>query len=225
MAWKGGFSVKSVDPADLQELVEDLESASMRKSRVAARDIPTGTIQKSSLSNDLQQELDNSQQLALRANSPVQMAGSIPKQALSVELQHDIDNSEGLAVMANSPVQMAGSIPAAAADLTDDWSFKRLGLHVGTTISSSGSVSVGAGTFYLVATAGGHVTVGLPAAATCTNMVLSFKKLTAANNMILDANSTETIDGAETKTFSDQWSWVTIISNGTNWFIISQGNP
>ena len=225
MAWKGGFSVKSADPADLQELIDDIESAPMRRSRVTSRSIPVGTIEKDSLSTAVQQEIDNSQQLALRANNPVFMQGSVPKQALSARLQNDIDNTEGLAVRGNSPVQMAGSIPAAAADLTDDWSFKRLGLHVGTTISSSGSVSVGAGTFYLVATAGGHVTVGLPAAATCVHMVLSFKKLNAANNMILDANSTETIDGAETKTFSDQYSWVTILSNGTNWFIISQGNP
>ena len=192
MAWKGGFSVKPADSAELQELAEELESAKMRKSRVVTRDISVGTIQKDSLSAELQQDIDNSQQLALRANNPI---------------------------------QMAGSIPAAAADLTDDWSFKRLGLHVGTTITSSGSVSAGTATFYLVGTASGDVTVSLPAAATCANMVLSFKKLVAANNMILDPDGSETIDGATTKTFSDRWSWVTIISNGTNWFIISQGNP
>jgi hypothetical protein len=229
MAWKGGKSVKrrSVDLVEVEEMIRVERESPMERRRVPVSPgtFSPGSITKESISTDLTQQLDDVEGLAVRANNPLFEEGSIPEQALSKKLQLDIRSAEGLAARGNNPVQMAGSIPADAADLTDDWSFKRLGLHVGTTISSSGSVSVGAGTFYLVATAGGHVTVGLPAAATCTNMVLSFKKLTAANNMILDPNSSETIDGATTKTFSDQYSWVTIISNGTNWFIISQGNP
>jgi hypothetical protein len=229
MAWKGGKSVKrrSVDLVEVEEMIRAERESPMASKKVAVT--PTtfspGSITKKSISTDLTQQIDDVEGLAVRASNPLFEEGSIPEQALSKKLQLDIRSAEGLAARGNNPVQMAGSIPAASADLTDDWSFKRLGLHVGSPITSSGSVSVGAGTFYLVATAGGHVTIGLPAAATCTNMILSFKKIASANNMILDADSTETIDGAETKTFSDQYSWVTIISNGSNWFIISQGNP
>ena len=189
MAWKGRHSVRRPNPADLEELIEDLESAPMRALRINKRDIPTNAIEKKHLSAALQTEIS----AAARYRS--------------------------------NPIYMAGAIPAAAADLTDDWSFKRIGLHAGTSITSDGDVTVGAATFYLVGTSGGDVTVGLPAAATCTNMVLSFKKIFAANAMILDANGSETIDGATTKTYSDRYSWVTIISNGTSWFIISSGNP
>ena len=160
-----------------------------------------------------------------RVNTRDVPPNTIKRRNTSTNFKRDLDSLEGLAVRANNPVQMAGSVPAAAADLTDDWSFKRIGLHVGSNITASGDVTVGAGTFYLVATGSGNVTIGLPAAATCANMILSFKKIAAANSMILDANASETIDGATTKTLGDQWSWVTIISNGTSWFIISQGNP
>ena len=199
MAWKGRFSVKEPSRQDLEEIIDDFESQPLRVRRISKRDIPLGTVTSNALDSAVTTQINNAEKTAARA--------------------------ESLAVRGNNPIYMSGSVPAAAADLTDDWSFKRFGLHVGTTISSSGSVSVGAGTFYLVTTVGGNVTVGLPAAATCTNMVLSFKKLNAGSDMILDPNGSETIDGAATKSFSDQYSWVTIISNGANWFIISQGNP
>jgi len=199
MAWKGRFSVKEPSRQDLEEIIDDFESQPLKVRRISKRDIPSGTVTSNALDSAVTTQINNAEKTAARA--------------------------ESLAVRGNNPIYMSGSVPAAAADLTDDWSFKRFGLHVGTTISSSGSVSVGAGTFYLVTTVGGNVTVGLPAAATCTNMVLSFKKLTAGSDMILDPNGSETIDGAATKSFSDQYSWVTIISNGANWFIISQGNP
>jgi len=194
----------------------------MRALRINKRDIPTKTIEKKHLSTTLQAEIS----AATRGSgTPIHMKGSIPKGALATDVRRQLESNHSLAQRANNPIAMSGAIPAAAADLTDDWSFKRIGLHAGTSITSDGNVTVGTATFYLVGTSGGDVTVGLPAAATCTNMVLSFKKLLAANAMILDANGSETIDGATTKTYSDRYSWVTIVSNGTSWFIISSGNP
>tara|TARA_R110002020_G_scaffold134824_2_gene301078 strand:- start:10598 stop:11272 length:675 start_codon:yes stop_codon:yes gene_type:complete len=224
MAWKGRFSVKE-EAVDVEELIEQATERPMVSRRVNTRDVPPNTIKRRNTSTNFKRDLDSLEGLAVRANNPMYMEGSIPEQALSKQLQQNINSIQGLAIRGIEPVQMAGSVPAAAADLTDDWSFKRIGLHVGSNITTSGDVTVGAGTFYLVATGSGNVTIGLPAAATCANMILSFKKIAAANNMILDANASETIDGATTKTLGDQYSWVTIISNGTNWFIISQGNP
>jgi hypothetical protein len=173
----------------------------------------------------LVEELESTSMRSIRIQSRDIPRQTIGKNQLSRELSAEISTATSLAQRANNPIAMAGAIPAAAADLTDDWSFKRIGLHAGTVITSDGDVTVGTATFYLVGTSGGDVTVGLPAAATCTNMVLSFKKLFAANAVILAANGSETIDGAATKIYSDWYSWVTIISNGTNWFIISSGNP
>lgn len=225
MAWKGRFSVKQPSMEDLQEIIDDLESVPFRARRVTSSDISKNSIKKESLDASLRTEISSADTNALRALSPLHMKGSIPKRALSDEVLSDQNRTEALAMRANEPLHMSGSIPAAAANLTDDWSFKRFGFHVGTAISSSGTVSVGTASWYLVATAGGDVTIGLPAAATCTNMVLGFKKLQAANNMILDPDGSETIDGAATKSFSDRWTFVNIISNGTNWFILSSGVP
>lgn len=223
MAWKGRHSSKAPVQRDLDELVEELESRSMRAGRVQARDIPRRTIGKNKLTRELSAEISAATQMARSSLTKIHMKGSVPRAALATDVRRQLENNHSLAQRANNPIAMAGAIPAAAANLADDWSFKRIGLHAGSSISSDGSVTVGAATFYLVSTGGGNVTIGLPAAATCANMVLSFKKIAAANNMILDPNAAETIDGAATKTYSARWSWVTILSNGTNWFIISSG--
>jgi hypothetical protein len=249
MVWKGGFSVGEED-LDLdsmgatmrqkvsssqikdgsirkQSLSVDLQTEIANLSNAAAQDaapvLMEGSVPAEALSSKFQREIDNIEGLAVRGNSPVHMAGSIPAEALTNGLQRRIDNLEGMSAGGNSPVHMAGSIPAAAADLTDDWSFKRIGLHVGTTIASSGGVAVGTASVYLVNTTSGSVTVSLPAASTCANMTLTFKKIAAGNNMILDADGSETIDGAETKSYSANNTWVTIISNGSGWYIIAVG--
>tara|TARA_R100001015_G_C4632624_1_gene196414 strand:+ start:3861 stop:4481 length:621 start_codon:yes stop_codon:yes gene_type:complete len=206
MAWKGRFSVKEPSRQDLEEIIDDLESQPLRVRRISKLDIPSGTVTSSAIDSAVTTQITDAETTATKANATG-------------------DRAEGLAVRGNNPIYMSGSVPAAAANLSDDWSFKRFGLHVGSSISSSGSITVGTASWYLVATSGGDVTITLPAAATCTNMVLGFKKLQAANNMILDPNGDETIDGTATKSFSDRWTFVNIISNGTNWFILSSGVP
>lgn len=66
----------------------------------------------------------------------------------------------------------------------------------------------------------GDITMTLPAAASHSGRVYTVKKINASNNVIIDANSSETIDGTTTKTLSGQWDSLTFQSNGTNWFII-----
>jgi hypothetical protein len=72
----------------------------------------------------------------------------------------------------------------------------------------------------IVDTSAGSVTVSLPAAATCAGKVLTFKKKVAANSLILDGNAAETIDGAATLTKTSQYDSVTIICDGTTWWVI-----
>ena len=64
------------------------------------------------------------------------------------------------------------------------------------------------------------ITVNLASAASCG---VGFKyqiKNASANTITIDPNSTETIDGASTFALSTQYASVTIVTDGSNWFII-----
>jgi len=61
----------------------------------------------------------------------------------------------------------------------------------------------------------------LPPAALLSGRIYVFKRINSgANAVIVDPSGAETIDGAATYTLSAQWNSVTIMSNGTAWFII-----
>ena len=64
------------------------------------------------------------------------------------------------------------------------------------------------------------ITVNLVAAATCGSGFKYQIKNASANTITIDPNSTETIDGASTFALSTQYASVTIITDGSNWFII-----
>ena len=68
-------------------------------------------------------------------------------------------------------------------------------------------------------------TVSLPSAATYgSGVTVTIKdgsgSVTAAINITIDPNSTETIDGAGTKKITSAYGSLTILSNGSNWYII-----
>ena len=73
----------------------------------------------------------------------------------------------------------------------------------------------------LVDASSGNVTITLPAASTTTGRVLVVKRLdSSTNTVVIDANLSETIDGAETRAVINQYDSFTIQSNGTSWFIL-----
>lgn len=68
----------------------------------------------------------------------------------------------------------------------------------------------------------GGITINLPAAAGCSGRVYVIKKISGIlNNVTIDGNSAETIDGAATRVLTVQYETVMIQSNGTAWFILS----
>ena len=69
---------------------------------------------------------------------------------------------------------------------------------------------------------GGDITITLLPAAKLIYKKITVKKTVAANNVIIDGDGSETIDGAATKTISNQWESLTIISDGSNWYIIGE---
>jgi hypothetical protein len=74
---------------------------------------------------------------------------------------------------------------------------------------------------------GGAITVTIPSAASLgSGFQFSVKKTDSTiNSVTIDPNSTETIDGQLTLVLAAQYDEVTLISDGTNWFKLSQDNP
>jgi len=74
----------------------------------------------------------------------------------------------------------------------------------------------------LVTTSTSEITITLPNATTCEGKPYKIKKVDSGNGkIILDGYSTQTIDGDQTLDITPQYGFVDIISNGTNWVIIS----
>lgn len=69
-------------------------------------------------------------------------------------------------------------------------------------------------------TAGAAVTINLPAAADSAGNIHTIKKLGTTGSVTIDANASETIDGATTKVLSTQYDSVEVYCNGTAWFLI-----
>jgi hypothetical protein len=66
------------------------------------------------------------------------------------------------------------------------------------------------------------MTINLPAAASCTGLEFTFKKIhSSASAITIDGNASETIDGAATHTAMDaQYDTITIVCDGSNWHIV-----
>ena len=62
------------------------------------------------------------------------------------------------------------------------------------------------------------ITLNLPVGVTGTQYVIK-KTDATANAVTVDANGSELIDGAATQTISTQYDSITIVSDGSNWFI------
>tara|TARA_Y100000310_G_scaffold336739_1_gene422107 strand:- start:11675 stop:12073 length:399 start_codon:yes stop_codon:yes gene_type:complete len=77
---------------------------------------------------------------------------------------------------------------------------------------------------YFCASAGGNVTATLPDATTgdaAAGRVVTIFKVDAANDVIIDGNGSQTINGATTVTMSSQYNYRAVISDGTEWFTIA----
>jgi hypothetical protein len=65
------------------------------------------------------------------------------------------------------------------------------------------------------------ITVVLPLAASSTGLVITVKKLdVTVNTVTVQGNTGELIDGANTQVISAQWASLSMVCNGTSWFII-----
>jgi hypothetical protein len=181
------------------------------KSTVSVSSIRDGSIVESKLSAHVRQKINSAKQLAEQAVN-----------AAAFRFHQEITDLEGaFAARLERAVSLASNAiqPGVRAFLH---SLKTGTIEFGTTtINADVAISSTSSTFYTVVTSGGNVTVDLPNAGLCKGLMLGFYKSVAANDMILDGAASQTINGSTTKTFSSQHDAVIIISNGSNWFIIS----
>lgn len=68
-------------------------------------------------------------------------------------------------------------------------------------------------------TSGGAFTITLPKALNAKGYIFTFVNLTA-NNLTIDGDGSETINGAITNVLANQYDTITVQSDGTEWFII-----
>jgi hypothetical protein len=96
------------------------------------------------------------------------------------------------------------------------------GANITNNVSAqSTSFSAAAATTYLCTTTGGSITVTFPAAFTNTGAIINVKKVSSdSNNVTITPSSGALIDGATTAVISVQYTSITAISDGTNWWII-----
>ena len=77
---------------------------------------------------------------------------------------------------------------------------------------------------YLVTTGASTITVTLPTATTgdaSTGRVVTIMKADAgAGSVTIDADGTEEINGSTTVSLSSQYNYRTLVSDGTEWFVI-----
>lgn len=94
-----------------------------------------------------------------------------------------------------------------------------IGFKVVSTNSSS--YTAGNETIILANASGAGITIALPVASTCTDRVYTVKKTdSSVNTVTLDPNGSELIEGVATKILGTLFETVTIISDGTAWWII-----
>lgn len=82
-----------------------------------------------------------------------------------------------------------------------------------------------ADTYIAVDASGGAVTITLPTATAQAGQIYTVKKIdSSANAVTIDGDGAETIDGAATHVIGAQWGTAHIVSNGTNWHVLSDNS-
>lgn len=66
------------------------------------------------------------------------------------------------------------------------------------------------------------ITINLPTAVSNAAIFTIKKTDSSTNTVTIDGSSSETIDGAATIVLKDQYNYVQIVSDGTNWVIINE---
>lgn len=134
----------------------------------------------------------------------------------STDLRINNNGSDHVTIQNDGDVGVGTTSPNSGMDVQTS-----MGLSL-TTITSATTLD---NTHNVVFCNTGAYTVTLPAASGCTGRVYKIKNIdTDGDDITIDGNASETINGATTYALEDYNQEITIISDGTNWHIISNSN-
>ncbi len=92
-----------------------------------------------------------------------------------------------------------------------------------TSVTTNTTITQTSGLVTLVVTCSStDITIYLPTAAANEASYNIIKVDSTANKVIIDPDGSETIDGASTMYIYDQWNFLQIQSDGTNWVVNNQ---
>lgn len=83
----------------------------------------------------------------------------------------------------------------------------------------SGTHTIQGGTLFVCDSSGGSFTITLPPAGSWVGRVITVKQISATGTVTVDGDGSETIDGSADFPLATQYDSVTVISDGSNWFI------
>ena len=96
-----------------------------------------------------------------------------------------------------------------------------LDIEIARPIKLSGNTSTGGDTEHMVDASSGPQTISLPPAADMEGQKVNIKKIDSTSNYVtIDADGSETIDDQLTQVLTDPYTSITVLSDGTEWFII-----
>lgn len=128
----------------------------------------------------------------------------------------DSDLTEGRIYCNSSEHKVYAYLNGAWVDLTT------AGAKLAVTTKSGAYTATAFDCVILVDASAAAVTISLPTASGNAGLTYVIKKIdSSGNNVTIDPNGTETIDGATTVTLSSQYSYRMIVSDGTNWVVVS----
>ena len=132
----------------------------------------------------------------------------------TTDLRISNGTTDRITIQNDGDIGIGTTSPASTIDIQGS-----MGLKV-TTITSATTLD---NTHNIVLSNTGPYTVTLPAAASNTGRVYSIKNIDSdCDDITIDGNSTETIDGSATYVLDSYNNVVRIISDGSNWFIINE---
>lgn len=109
---------------------------------------------------------------------------------------------------------------AALAELQTDIDTRLTSATLLNMQTNSGAFSAVANSTTVVDTSGGAATITLPAPASTDFVRIKDNGNAEANNITINPNAAETIDGAASNVISSNYGSITLASDGTNWFIL-----
>lgn len=100
------------------------------------------------------------------------------------------------------------------------WATPTASLTTTTATKTAAYTSTASDDYLLADGASAAFTITLHAAATATKPLTIKRINSGANNITIDPNASETVDGATTRVLTQQYESVTMVSNGSNWFVV-----